>query len=102
MPLVDLAEGTRGVRTTFEDLAAQPRRVLRPCWTGIVNDGRPYTSYALNVERLVPWRTLTGRAHLYLDHPGFLAAGEGLPTYKPSSIPRSSRISTRRTPRARC
>jgi nitrate reductase alpha subunit len=88
LPLVDLAEGTRGVRTTFADLAAQPRRVLTsPCWTGIVNDGRPYTAYALNVERLVPWRTLTGRAHLYLDHPGFLAAGEGLPTYKPKLDP---------------
>jgi len=52
-----------------------------------VNDGRPYTAYALNVERLVPWRTLTGRAHLYLDHPGFLSAGEGLPTYKPKLDP---------------
>jgi nitrate reductase alpha subunit len=35
------------------------------------------------VERLVPWRTLTGRQHFYLDHPGFLAFGEALPTYKP-------------------
>jgi nitrate reductase / nitrite oxidoreductase, alpha subunit len=84
LPLADLAAGTRGVRLTFDDLAAQPRRVLTsPCWTGIVNDGRPYASYVLNVERRVPWRTLTGRAHLYLDHPGFLAAGEGLPTWKP-------------------
>jgi len=30
----------------------------------------------------VPWRTLTGRQHLYLDHPGFIAWGEALPTYK--------------------
>jgi nitrate reductase alpha subunit len=84
LPLVDLAEKNRNVRTTFADLAAQPRRVLTsPLWTGILEEGRPYSAYVLNVERLVPWRTLTGRAHLYLDHPGFLAAGEGLPTYKP-------------------
>jgi nitrate reductase alpha subunit len=30
----------------------------------------------------VPWRTLTGRQHFYLDHPGFIAFGEALPTYK--------------------
>jgi nitrate reductase alpha subunit len=88
LPLADLAEGTRGVRTTFDDLGRQPRRLLTsPCWTGIINDGRPYTAYALNVERLVPWRTLTGRQHLYLDHPGYLAFGEALPTYKPRPSP---------------
>ena len=31
----------------------------------------------------MPWRTLTGRQHFYLDHQGYLAAGEHLPTYKP-------------------
>ncbi|BDG01270.1 nitrate reductase subunit alpha [Anaeromyxobacter oryzae] len=88
VPLADLAAPTRGVRMTFDDLAAQPRRVLpSPCWTGDPSGGRPYSAYVLNVERRVPWRTLTGRAHLYLDHPGFLAAGEGLPTWKPRLDP---------------
>jgi nitrate reductase alpha subunit len=88
LPLADLAEPHRGVRTTFDDLGRQPRRLLTsPCWTGLTHDGRTYTSYALNVERLVPWRTLTGRQHLYLDHPGYLAHGEGLPTYKPRAQP---------------
>jgi len=88
LPLTDLAEKTRGVRTTFEDLGRQPRRLLNsPCWTGIIDGDRTYTAYALNVERLVPWRTLTGRQHLYLDHPGMLAAGEALPTYKPRCDP---------------
>jgi len=82
--LVDLAEPNRGVRTTFADLARQPRRLLdSPCWTGLTGGGRTYSAYVLNVERGVPWRTLTGRQQLYLDHPGFLAFGEGLPTYKP-------------------
>jgi nitrate reductase / nitrite oxidoreductase, alpha subunit len=82
--LADLAERNRDVRTTFADLVAQPRRVLTtPTWSGIVSRGRAYAPYAQNVERLVPWRTLTGRQHLYLDHEAYLAWGEHLPTYKP-------------------
>jgi nitrate reductase alpha subunit len=88
LPLADLAAKTRGVRMDFEALGRQPRRLLNsPCWTGLVDAGRTYTAYALNVERLVPWRTLTGRQHLYLDHPGQLAHGEALPTYKPRCDP---------------
>jgi len=83
LPLADLAERTRGSRITFADLARQPRRLLdSPCWTGLTGGGRTYSAYCLNVERLVPWRTLTGRQHFYLDHPGFLAFDEALPTYK--------------------
>ena len=89
VPLTDLAAGNRNVRTTFADLAAQPRRLLdSPCWTGLTGKGRTYSAYCLNVERLVPWRTLTGRQHFYLDHPGFIAFGEALPTYKPKPTPR--------------
>ena len=88
VPLADLAEGIRGVRTTFDDLGRQPRRLLpSPCWSGLVNGGRPYSAYTLNVERLVPWRTLTGRQTLYLDHPTYLAFAEALPTYKPRPDP---------------
>jgi nitrate reductase alpha subunit len=84
LPLTDLADGIRGVRMTFADLKTQPKRTLTsPCWTGIVNDGRPYAAWTLNVERLVPWRTLTGRQHFYVDHPHYLDFGEHLPTYKP-------------------
>ena len=84
LPLVDLAEKSRSVRTTFEDIGRQPRRLLTtPCWTGISNDGRAYSAYCMHVERLVPWRTLTGRQHFYLDHESYIAYGENLPTYKP-------------------
>jgi len=82
--LTDLAEGSRDVRVSFDDLVAQPRRVLTsPTWSGIVKAGRAYTPFALNRERLVPWRTLTGRQHFYLDHEQYLRFGEALPTYKP-------------------
>jgi len=88
LPLADLAEGNRGVRLTFAHLQQQPRRLLTsPIWSGIMTDGRAYSSYCINVERLVPWRTLTGRQHFYLDHEGYIAFGENLPTYKPRPDP---------------
>jgi nitrate reductase alpha subunit len=88
LKLTDLAEPTRASRVTFNDLTQQPKRLLNsPIWTGIMTDGRPYSAYTLNVERLVPWRTLTGRQHFYLDHEGYLAYGEHLPTYKPRPDP---------------
>jgi len=90
LPLTDIAEKYRGVRYNFRDLVQQPRRLLTsPCWSGITNEGRAYAPFCLNVERLVPWRTLTGRQHFYLDHEGYIAYGEHLPTYKPKPDPRT-------------
>jgi nitrate reductase / nitrite oxidoreductase, alpha subunit len=86
--LKDLAEGSRDVRTSFMDLQAQPRRYnTSPLWSGLMNDGRAYSAFTYNVERLVPWRTLTGRQHFYQDHEMYIAFGEHLPTYKPSPKP---------------
>ncbi len=90
LPLVDLAADTRAVRTDFSQIDRQPKRLLTsPCWSGLTNNGRAYSAYCLNVERLVPWRTLTGRQHFYLDHEGYIAYGENLPTYKPKPDPSS-------------
>jgi len=87
MPLADLAEGIRDVRMTFFDLTRQVRRTLvSPCWSGIVNDGRAYAAWCLSVERRVPWRTLTGRQHFYIDHPYYMDFGENLPTFKPKLV----------------
>ena len=87
LPLTDLAEKYRGVRYSFADLVDQPRRFLTsPCWSGIVNDGRAYTGFALNVDRLVPWRTLTGRQQFYLDHDWFLEVGEEFCTHKEPTL----------------
>ena len=91
LPLADLAEKVRGVNMTFHDLTRQVRRTLiSPCWTGMVNDGRAYAAWCINVERLVPWRTLTGRQHFYVDHPWYLDFGEHLPTFKPKLNPRAT------------
>lgn len=92
VPLLDLAELNRGVRYDLLALTEQPRRILTsPCWSGILTDGRAYSAYCQNVERLVPWRTLTGRQHLYLDHEGYQAFGESLPTFKPRLPPGTTR-----------
>ena len=82
--LTHLAEGTRSIRYDFADLVAQPRRVLTsPTWSGSINKGRAYSPFTLNVEELVPWRTLSGRQHFYLDHENYIQWGESLPVYKP-------------------
>ncbi len=86
--LSDLAEGSQDVRMNFKDLQAQPRRYnTSPVWSGLMNNGRAYAPFTYNVERLVPWRTLTGRQHCYLDHEMYIKYGEHLPTFKPSPKP---------------
>ncbi len=82
--LTHLAAGTKSVVYTFKDLIAQPRRVLTsPTWSGSINNGRGYSPFTLNVEEMIPWRTLTGRQHFYLDHENYLMWGESLPVFKP-------------------
>lgn len=84
LDLTGLAARNRGVSYSFDDVCAQPRRILTsPFWSGITNDGRTYSAFCQNVEFLVPWRTLSGRQHLYLDHEAYRAFGEHLPVFKP-------------------
>lgn len=88
LSLAHLGEGSRGTRTTNRDLKAQPRRLLNtPVWSGLMHEGRAYAGFTYNLEHDVPWRTLTGRQHFYLDHEGYIAFGEHLPTFKPSPRP---------------
>lgn len=88
LKLADLSEGSQDVRINYEDLQAQPRRYnTSPLWSGLMNNGRAYAAYTYNVDKLMPWRTLTGRQHFYLDHEMYLDYGENLPTYKPSPKP---------------
>jgi nitrate reductase alpha subunit len=88
VPLAHLAERARSQRVDYKGLQARPFRFVNsPMWSGLVDDGRPYAPFTYNVECQVPWRTLTGRQHFYLDHPGYLQFGEHLPTYKPKPTP---------------
>ncbi|HET9264640.1 MAG TPA: nitrate reductase subunit alpha [Vicinamibacterales bacterium] len=88
LPLVHLVEKSRDVRVDYKAIQARPARFVNsPMWSGLVTDGRAYSPFTYNVEALVPWRTLTGRQHFYLDHLMYLQYGEHLPTYKPKPKP---------------
>jgi nitrate reductase alpha subunit len=84
LPLTHLAEKNRGMRVSYKELQSRIQRFLNsPMWSGLIENGRPYSPFTYNVECLVPWRTLTGRQHFYLDHPGYIQFGEHLPAFKP-------------------
>jgi nitrate reductase / nitrite oxidoreductase, alpha subunit len=84
VPLADLGAQEADVRLTYDDLVEHPRRVLTsPEWSGLESEHRRYSPFTLNVEREVPWRTLTGRQQLYVDHEWMRTAGEALPVWRP-------------------
>ncbi len=84
LDLSDMSFLEQGVSYTFSDLNARPRRVLTsPIWSGVETETRPYSPFVTNIEKKIPFRTLTGRAQFYLDHEWMLAFGEGLPTFRP-------------------
>ncbi|WP_431961465.1 nitrate reductase subunit alpha [Actinacidiphila sp. bgisy160] len=82
--LADLAAEHEGKQVTFADTQAAPVPVITsPEWSGSETGGRRYSPFTVNVERLKPWHTLTGRQHFYLDHDWIAALGEQLPVYRP-------------------
>ncbi|MFE1294014.1 nitrate reductase subunit alpha [Streptomyces sp. NPDC058731] len=82
--LADLAAEHEGKQITFADTQAAPVPVITsPEWSGSETGGRRYSPFTVNVERLKPWHTLTGRQHFYLDHDWMTALGEQLPVYRP-------------------
>ncbi len=84
LALSHLSADRRGEKISFNDITAQPRKIITsPVWSGIESETRRYSPFVINIEEKVPFRTLTGRAHFYLDHPWMLDFGEGLPVYRP-------------------
>ena len=82
--LADLAHERAGDRITFADTVTQPRAVIcSPEWSGAESERRRYSPFTVNVDRLKPWHTLTGRQHFFLDHDWMAELGECLPTYRP-------------------
>ncbi len=88
--LVDLASDRGHEQLTFADLQVQPRKAITSAeWSGIERGDRRYSPFTVNVERSVPWRTLTGRQQFYVDHQWIMEYGEGLPVYRPPlNLPR--------------
>jgi nitrate reductase alpha subunit len=84
MKLADLAAEAEGKRVTFADTQAGPVPVITsPEWSGTESGGRRYSPFTINVERLKPWHTLTGRQHFFLDHDWMAELGEWMPVYRP-------------------
>jgi nitrate reductase / nitrite oxidoreductase, alpha subunit len=83
-PLAHIAAERVDERLTFGEITAQPRKVIASAeWSGLESRERRYSPFTQNVDHLIPWRTLTGRQQLYVDHEWMLELGEGLPAYRP-------------------
>ena len=82
--LADLAAEHEGKQIRFADCQSRPVPVITsPEWSGSEHGGRRYSPFTINVERLKPWHTLTGRQHFYLDHDWMQELGEELPLFRP-------------------
>ncbi|MBM4763382.1 nitrate reductase subunit alpha [Bacillus sp. B15-48] len=81
--LKDLAIERAEEHVSFDEITAQPRKVISsPVFSGTETGNRRYSPFTTNIERFIPFRTLTGRQHFYLDHDLMQEFGEEMPTFK--------------------
>jgi len=84
LKLKDLATEREEELFTFDNISAQPRTVITsPAFSGSEKGGRRYSPFTTNVERMIPFRTITGRQAYFLDHEMIKEFGESFATYKP-------------------
>lgn len=98
LELKDLATEREEDWFTFDQITSKPKTVITsPAFSGSEKGGRRYSPFTTNVERKIPWRTLTGRQHFYLDHEMMQEWGETLAIYKPvvNNIPFNPKKSKR-------
>ena len=88
MELKDISKERASEKISFLNITSQPREVIPTAvFPGSNKNGRRYSPFTTNIERLVPFRTLTGRQSYYIDHEVFQQFGESLPVYKPTLPP---------------
>src|SRR5699024_8161075 len=88
MALRDICCDREMGRITFNNITAQPREVIPAAvFPGSNKGDRRYSPLTTNIEREVPFRTLTDRQSFYIDHEFFRQFGESLPVYKPTLPP---------------
>ena len=84
LELKDLAEEREEELFTFEKITAQPMTVITsPAFSGSEKGGRRYSPFTTNIERLIPFRTITGRQSYFLDHEMMKEFGESFAVFKP-------------------
>lgn len=86
--LTDISAGRKEDVMSFASITAQPAEAIpTPIFTSSKHDGDRYSAFTVNVERKIPFRTLTGRQQFYLDHEIFQEYGETVANYKPTLPP---------------
>lgn len=86
--LQDISIGRKEEKITFKAITTEPREAIpTPIFSSSKHDGQRYSPFTVNIERLIPFRTLTGRQQFYLDHEVFQEYGEELATFKPTLPP---------------
>jgi nitrate reductase alpha subunit len=82
--LTDYIEGHENDRITYSQTQDAPQPVFTtPEWSGSEKGGRRYSPFTINVERLKPWHTITGRQHFFIEHDWVAELGEQLPAFRP-------------------
>lgn len=72
-------------RVLYEEIVGRPKKVISsPVWSGVEAEEICYVAGYTNVYENIPWRTLTGRQHFYLDHQWSRDFGNSLANYKPA------------------
>ena len=106
VPLADIAEEHADARIVFGDTQVQPRKVIAsPEWSGMESRERRYSPFTINVEKRLPWRTLTGPAAV-LRRPRMAArvrrGAAGLPAADRRAPPRRRAVLRRGRDAPRC
>lgn len=84
LKLKDLAEEREEELFTFDQITAQPKTVITsPAFSGSEKGGRRYSPFTTNIEKLIPFRTITGRQSYFLDHDMMKEFGESFAVFKP-------------------
>lgn len=85
LQLKDYATGKEEVILDFEQINIQPRTTITsPAFTGSLKGDDSYSPFTTNIDRLIPFRTVTGRQSYFLDHDIIKEFGESLALYKPT------------------
>lgn len=83
--LADYASGKEEEILDFAQINTQPKTTITsPAFTGSMKEDTRYSPFTTNIDRLIPFRTLTGRQSYFMDHDMMKEFGEALAVYKPT------------------